>query len=105
MLHHPGRPDLGCDSVEDLGGVARDDQNEVVRSHLNDVERTKSIDFPGSRHDFPFSASEQICIRWFPEVQVVDDRSGHFLTLTGVEAPAPAPARGARRSCGRLARM
>jgi hypothetical protein len=80
---HPGRANLGGDSVEDLGVVARDDQNEVVRCCLNDVKISKSFDLPGLGHDFLFGTSEQFWVRRLSEVKVIDYYSRHLLHPNG----------------------
>ena len=97
---HPRRPDLGGEPVEDLGSVTGDDQDEMVGGHLHDVETAKPLDLPGSGHDFALGAGEQLRTLWFPEVQVIDDRRGHRVTLIGAEASGRA-----QRSVGALARM
>ena len=85
IRHHPRRAHLGRDPVEHCGAVARDDQDEVVRRRLDDMQCAKAFDSAGLRYDLPLGAGEQGWIRRFSEMKVIDDGGRHTVTLTGVE--------------------
>jgi hypothetical protein len=77
MGHHPGRANFRSDPVKDLRAITRDDQNVVIRCHLNDVKAAKSFNVSGLRYDLVFSTSKQIGTRRFAEVKMIDNGCRH----------------------------
>ena len=72
MLRHPGRADFGSELVEYFSVITQDDENEVIRCHLNDVETSDSLRDPRFRHNLPLCLSEEISVRCLAEMKVVD---------------------------------
>ena len=49
-LVHPSRANVGRELVELIGVVTQDDENEVIRRNLNDVESADSLRNPRFWH-------------------------------------------------------
>ena len=67
-IHSPLRhTSSGSELIEDFGVITQDDENEVIRCHLNDVETTDSLGDPGFGHNLLLCESEEIGVGSFSE--------------------------------------
>jgi hypothetical protein len=74
---HPGRANLRGEIVEYFDVITQDDEDQVIRCHLNDVETMDSLRDPCLRHQLPLRATQEIGIGCLLEIKVVDDSCGH----------------------------
>lgn len=78
MSHHPERTNFRRNLVEHLGVITCDDQNEVIRGHLNDVKASESFNVAGLGYDLVFSSSKQIGTWWIAKVKMIHDGCRHM---------------------------